>query len=73
METSATRLVQTELRWYSCGAARNTGCGGVFRNCRGFASGSYVMPIGIENAITAEISGFLQGVELVEVKIWFPL
>lgn len=40
----------------------------VFRNCRGFAAGSYAMPIDIQTAITAEISGFIKGIEVAEIK-----
>lgn len=55
------------------GQPGNATCGGVFRNCRVFAAGSYAMPIGIENAKTAEIAGFIKGIELAEIKGWFPL
>lgn len=49
------------------------GCGGIFRNCRGFSRGSFDMPVGNNTNFVAEACAFIKAVELAKIKKWFPL
>lgn len=71
---------KTTTGWYKAnidGATRGqpgmSSCGGLFRICQGFAAGSFVMPLGIQTAMYAEIMGLIKAVELAHLKSWFPL
>lgn len=41
--------------------------------CRGYVKGSFANPLGVQNALYAEIVGFILVVELAFVKGWFSL
>ena len=52
------------------GAPGKAGCGGIFRNCRGFIKGCFSFHLGIRFAFEAEIMGFIMALEFAHQFDW---
>ena len=55
------------------GSPGHAGCGGIFRNCRGFSKGCFAKYLGIKFAFEAEILGFITAIEIAKKFNWSPL
>ena len=55
------------------GAPGQAGCGGVFRNYRGFIKGCFSFHLGIKFAFEAEIIGFIMALEFAHRIDWSNL
>ena len=57
----------------SKGAPGVFGCGGIFKNCRGFVKGCFAIHLGICFAFEAEIMGFIIAIEIAHKFNWLNL
>ena len=54
-------------------APGHSGCGGIFRNCRGFSKGWFGKYLSIKYAFEAEILGFIMAIKIAKKFNWSPL